>query len=160
MNELPYDILANIMVNIPTLDIKNNLLISKTLYEFSNSRTYLQVLRYKIQQQLGIVLNKRYTKEQLQFLMLVNISKDIACGDQILVLNKQGVVYKDRFKINIKEPFVQISGICDHYLLLTKKGKVYSFGANYCGKLGLNLSENDKIFKPTKIPNIKNIVQV
>lgn len=44
-----------------------------------------------------------------------------------------------------------------HSLALTKDGRVYGFGNNDHGQLGLN---NDKIFVPTMISNLNNVISI
>lgn len=104
-----------------------------------------------------------YIKSKLEPSLLPNGEKAIfvaCCNEAIFVLNENGRVYKSSAKKNLSfhlvdelNDIVQLSGTCNHCLAVSRDGKVFGWGVNDSGCLGIG-NESDKFVKFTLINSL------
>jgi alpha-tubulin suppressor-like RCC1 family protein len=175
-NELPDELIVNIL--LMTDDFYKFCSLSNKFNSVCNNE-FVPYLRHKLKHNTGLNTDK-YNREQLFYLsqqqkhryktriapsggytLLISGGKVYACGiDSNGALGLGDILQMDTpTKIPNLQNIVEVSVGFNHSLALTNDGRVYAFGKNDKGQLGIN-SKEDNIFEPTLIPGLNNVISV
>jgi alpha-tubulin suppressor-like RCC1 family protein len=166
---LPDHVLLLILQNMDCKTILLTCKISEKFKQLCKTGQITQILRDRLTEKTRLNLNS-YNQEELANVCKYTRNINICASSYSVFYIKHGNVYgygkyiNELYKTNIPlliEGLNKIKAISDgseHMLALDENGKVYSFGNNGKGQLGLGYNINED--QPMLIPGFNNIIEI